>query len=196
MNLMKWQTEKTVAGSRPSWAGQAIDDYRREQQARRERQLECAADDIAALTDKLAELGITPITHPDETGPVLVDDDGSAVALIHAPADGTGRPVLACARRGRLWLRTADAYGTIVDAGDLDTLADVGRAIIDGPPPLPMPTGNAEEAERITRLGGETSTLNTDAICYAITGLTHAVLAVADELREVRAATDRRPGFE
>ncbi|GAA1526517.1 hypothetical protein GCM10009678_04990 [Actinomadura kijaniata] len=135
---------------------------------------QAAVTDTAALTRKLAELDITPIatddlTEPDDPSdtdwedglvgaPMHIEADGTVTTLIAAPtwhttlggeAVARGRYVWACARQGWLWLRASDATGQgLGDAGPLETLADVGRALVQGPThPLcvspPTPDGTA-----------------------------------------------------
>ena len=189
------------AAERPTWEEQAIDAYQHEQTARRRRHIGCAAPDIAALTTKLADLGITPIDDPCDR-PCRVAEDGTVTALIAGPDvtsddldDFERRRVLACARAGRLWLRTTRPGGYGVGdvvvgdvVGELHTLADVGRAIAEGPQPLPTPVTNYDLAERRLRDGWGEASLDGHAICQALEGLTHAVLAVADELRDAHQA--------
>ncbi|WP_067812657.1 hypothetical protein [Actinomadura kijaniata] len=152
-------------------------------QAFRAQRHQAAITDTAALTRKLAELNITPISTGDPTDhddpddsadgldesaradlaaglvgdPMHIEADGTVSTLIAMPAwatgpDGTatatGRYVWACARQGWLWLRASDATGQgLGDAGPLETLADVGRALTQGPTHTlyghPLPQGAA-----------------------------------------------------
>jgi hypothetical protein len=181
-------TITSPAAEQPTWEKPAVNAYSSEQQARRRRQVESAATDIAALQAKLAELGLTPINEDHDSEPYQVAGDGTVTALIAQPDEASSerRRVWACARTGQLWLRaTDDLEETIGDVeGELHTLADIGRALIEGPQPLTVPATNYDQAERRLRAAPPDCSADAVAICRALDGLTHAVLAVADELRD------------
>jgi hypothetical protein len=170
----------------PAREEEAINAYAAEQQARQRRSVECAAPDVVTLKTKLAELGITPIDERLHDRPYRVADNGTVTALIAQPNadDFERRRVWACARAGRLWLRATDYVdGVIGDVvGELHTLADVGRALVEGPQSPPTPASNRDLAERQLRVGWGECSMDTHAVCSMLAGLTHAVLAVADAI--------------
>ncbi|WP_067812300.1 hypothetical protein [Actinomadura kijaniata] len=158
-----------LTGARPVDRSPDPDGLELAEDAYRYARRQAAITDTAALTRALAELNITPIPTDDpddfsetdqEDGlvgpPMHIEADGTVTTLIAAPSwviddDGQavarGRYVWACARQGWLWLRASDATGQgLGDAGPLETLADVGRALVQGPThPLctPRPDGPA-----------------------------------------------------
>ncbi|MCP2337879.1 hypothetical protein [Actinomadura rupiterrae] len=174
------------------WQLQARAAYERDLALHYDRQLEAIAGDIELLRAKLTELGITPVL-PEDADPYLLEGDGIVTTLIadsgwDEALDRPTRAVLACCRDGHLTLRATDPDNEITTprpAGPLNSLADVGRALIEGPEAsTPRQPGHYQQAEHAARHHdyAEVST-DTHAICRALTSLTHAVLALADRTR-------------
>ncbi|WP_067487408.1 hypothetical protein [Actinomadura hibisca] len=161
-----------------------------------------AVGDAAQLTATLARLNITPILtgdpgDPSWDDPFHIEADGTVTTLIAQPTYnyGTGghavlqgRYVWACARQGWLWLRASDDHGEgLGEAGPLETLADVGRALVDGPITIPGPDlGELTETalQAADRDLDPAASVDTREICASLTGLTHAVLAVTEHITE------------
>ncbi|MQY07246.1 hypothetical protein [Actinomadura macrotermitis] len=181
----------------------AISHYESARCAERQRRHQAAVTDVAALTRKLTELNISPILAgapkaDDWDEPFDVEADGTVTVLIahptwsHGGSTAVRRYVWACARQGWLWLRASHRIGEgpggfVGEAGPLDTLADVGRAVLDGPITMPVPaTGDhADEALQVAdRDLDPKASVDAREICTSLSGLTHAVLALAEQVTE------------
>jgi hypothetical protein len=182
-------------------ASQATAAYQEEQAARRAWLDLHNQTDLNLLTSKLAELGIVPIDEPyitargqaratlcdlsgvDLGGCDLVDDDDQTPAV---------RTVYAVTAGSEVRLQTAAAPGSgnwSGDAGPLAALADVGRALWEGPidEPAPLPD-YAELADQQLTYRFIPQTQENEAVCDVLVALTYAVLAVADRVPTAAAA--------
>jgi hypothetical protein len=172
----------------PSWQERAEAAYERVTNQRALRHLESATPDITKLDRKLTELGVDPLAVPGG-GWYRLSSDGTVTAtLCEASFDPDTevyqRPVWAHALHGRLWLTAGDDEGAgIGDVGELDSIADIGQALIDGPRPRPLPRGFAVDAQQAAAETHYGLSSDAEAIHRSLTGLTYAVLALVEEVK-------------
>jgi hypothetical protein len=179
----------------PSWQERAEAAYERVTNQRALRHLESATPDITKLDRKLTELGIDPIGVPGGCWYRLSSDGTVTATLCEESFDPDTevyqRPVWAHALHGRLWLAAGDDEGGIGDAGELDSIADVGAALIDGPRPRSLPRGFAVDAQQAAAETHYGLSNDAEAIHRAVTGLTYAVLALVEEVKTAQVEIGR-----